>query len=57
MAADIAIMASLFTSVPSGKTADILSTSVSKMSPKSALFFITADWIERMASGFSGFGM
>ena len=57
IAAIIAIIESRFTSLPSDKTALILSTSVSKIKPKSALLFKTAVLIASIAALFSGFGI
>ena len=57
MAAIIAMMESRLIGVPSDKTADIRSTSVSKIRPRSAPAATVASQIAFMASLFSGFGI
>ncbi|OOM45192.1 hypothetical protein CLBKI_51520 [Clostridium beijerinckii] len=52
-----AISAFLFISFPSLLTIAALSTSVSKIIPKSALLLSTASFIEFIASSFSGLGI
>ena len=57
MAAIIAMIASRLTSEPSDSTADIRSTSVSKMMPRSAWFSTVAARTASIAAAFSGLGM